>query len=202
MEDFIPIFAIFCTIGLPIVAWTVFRVLKHRERIEMIRHGIAPEARQYQWNPQQGQGVPFTAPPPQNWDDDRRGRRKKNKHDDDNDPPDVTLRKGVRLAMIGLAITIGLSFIGMDNGSFHPGPWLLGGLIPMFVGLSHVIIATLSGATLNGSAQQWRAGQVPPPFVEPPAAPGPARQTYDTSYTYRPGGTQELQPPHAPPERR
>jgi len=201
VEEFIPIFAIFCTIGLPITAWMLFRLLKHRERMEMIRHGLAPDGRGFTANMGQPIGAPFVAPPPPPYTAAGRGRGRKNS--DEHDPPDVTLRKGVRLTMIGIALTIGLSFVGLHGDSFHPGPWLLGGLIPMFVGLSHVILALLSGATLGARPQAWAPGDPWPFPPKPPSSGGsPGPQSYDTSYTYRPGDRTELQPPHSPPEPR
>jgi len=198
VEELIPIFAIFCTIGLPIMAWMLFRLLKHRERMEMIRHGLAPNGRGFTANMGQPIGAPFVAPPPPPYAGQPSRTRKDS---DEHDPPEVTLRKGVRLTMIGIGLTIGLSFVGLHGDSFHPGPWLLGGLIPMFVGLSHVILALLSGATLGARPQSWAPGQ-PPPFTPPPSAGSTGPQTYDTSYTYRPGDRPELQPPYSPPEPR
>ena len=112
--------------------------------------------------------------------------------------PNRTLRKGITLAFIGLALLTGLSFIGLhDTGNgyvFRPGPWLLGGLIPMFIGIAQVIIAVLSGATLGAA----RFNQAPPPNlygVPPPPPSAGAAPTYEGSYTYRPGATQELRKP-------
>lgn len=44
----------------------------------------------------------------------------------------ASLRRGITVAMVGLALTLGLVTLGV-------GPWLLGGLIPLFVGLSILI---------------------------------------------------------------
>jgi hypothetical protein len=76
-----------------------------------------------------------------------------------------------------------LSFIGGTPGSpdFRGGPWLLGGLIPMFVGVAQIIIALLSGAVLPS----MNARYIPPPPPPSAAPPGPA-----------PGGTWEQ--PRAP----
>ncbi len=191
MEDLL---AIFCIFGLPVGALIVFRVLKHRERMEMIRQGMVPQGRSATWT------VP--PPPPAPGFAPQGGRGRRGRCDDgQDDPPHVTLRKGIGLAMIGLALTIGLSFIGLDDGTFHPGPWLLGGLIPMFVGVGQIIVALLSGASF-GPARQWPAGPPPPNPGMGASSPGPARQVYDTSYTYRPGDTTELLPPASPPDRR
>jgi hypothetical protein len=68
---------------------------------------------------------------------------------------------------------IGLSFIGYHGGdgfmqapTWHPGPWLLGGLIPMFVGFAQIGIAVLSGATFAA----YRPGAGPNPGPPPPGA--------------------------------
>jgi hypothetical protein len=93
---------------------------------------------------------------------------------------------------------MGLSFIGVhDDGvgwSFHPGPWLLGGLIPMFIGISQVIIAVLSGAVIGGP----RYANGPPPNIYgvPSPPPAGAPPNYSGSYTYRPGAAQELRKPN------
>jgi hypothetical protein len=187
-ELLVPLLAIFCIFGLPVVAWMSIRAMAHRERMEMLRQGLVPNA--FEGKARWAQGVP---PPPSRqamasgWSpDDAHG----------------ALRKGITVTMVGFAITIGLSFIGLDDGSWHPGPWLLGGLIPLFVGLAQVIIALMSGATLR-PLQTWAAPpNVPPPLYTEPVQPTSASTpTYDASYTYRPGGTQELRPP-SPPDRR
>ncbi|MDD2431912.1 MAG: hypothetical protein PHD88_06355 [Firmicutes bacterium] len=45
----------------------------------------------------------------------------------------ANLRSGVTLIAVGGALTMGLSFIGL-------GPWLLGGLIPLFLGIGRLIL--------------------------------------------------------------
>ncbi|HBN09014.1 MAG TPA: hypothetical protein DD435_10330 [Cyanobacteria bacterium UBA8530] len=47
------------------------------------------------------------------------------------------LERALTLTGIGLALTIGLGFIGF-------GPWLLGGLIPLFIGLSRLLALLIS----------------------------------------------------------
>ena len=185
-EALIPLFGIIFLFGFPVIAFIIHRVLKHQERIEMIRHGMAPSAdfKKQAWS----------APPPQS------AAR----------PIDPAmmfgyeaiaaaqsqLRKGISLACIGLAIFIGLSFIDLGR----PGPWLLGGLIPMFVGIAQILIALLSGArfTFGGAPYQ----------MPPSAAPGPGpqvgqpRDVTPGPYAYRPGTTTELEPPASPPDMR
>ncbi len=178
----VPLFGIFFVFGAPVLAFVIFRVLAHRERIEMIRHGVAPGFAQRDWKAARAAtpAGPLAQPEDETCADPRR-----------------MLRKGITLTFIGLALLTGLSFIGMhDNGTgytFHPGPWLLGGLIPMFIGMAQVIIALLSGATLAPS--NYAAGPPPNLYGVPTPPPAGAPPTYESSYTYRPGATQELRKP-------
>src|SRR5271170_6542225 len=152
-SDLIPLLAIFCIFGAPVLAFVIFRVLVHRERMEMIRHGMAPAVAQRDWKAARV-AAPMAPPTVIQADDDSCGS-----------DPRRTLRKGITLSFIGLALLTGLSFIGMhDTGNgyvFHPGPWLLGGLIPMFIGIAQVLIAVLSGATLGPA----RYATAPPPNI-------------------------------------
>jgi hypothetical protein len=181
-DEWIPLFAIFCVFGLPISGWIIARVLKHRERIEMIRAGMVPPASR-RAGPERWAG-PAAVPPSAVYSVEA---------------AQVSLRKGITLACIGTALFIGLSFIGYHDGEIHPGPWLLGGLIPLFIGVAQILIAVLSGAALTQRQFGPPGGPVPP--AETPAAPGPGPQ-FDGPYTYRPGSTPELERPNAPPERR
>ena len=164
----------------------------------MLRRGIMPppntrwarRAAKYGWYSQ----MPY--PPPQ------QGAPGYPMHDPNSQwAADCALRKGITVAMVGIAIVIGLSWVNQGDG----GPWLLFGLIPLFVGIAQVIIALLSGARLgpfgynlnpppqNGQAfgpQQYQEPAAPPFTREP--APGP--------YAWRPGPTTELEPPHNPPD--
>ena len=57
------------------------------------------------------------------------------------------LRWGIVLTSLGLALTLGLYFAGFeayDNYPFHLGPWMLGGLIPLFLGLGLVLLHYLT----------------------------------------------------------
>jgi hypothetical protein len=191
--------AVLCIFGAPIAAFIVMRLLAHRERIEMIRRGMVPPPRSggREWQRMNAQNVNVPPPgPPPAW----------TPGSGDLDA-DRSLRKGIMLALIGVAILIGLSFIGYDNnGPFnspelHPGPWLLGGLIPMFVGIAQIIVALLSGARLGqpGPAPPPYGGAAPPPYPGPAAAPGP--------HVYEPeprthSGYEELKRPVPPPDRR
>jgi len=180
-DNVVAALAIICIFGFPIAAWIVFRAFRFLERMEMIKRGIVPppdahfgmgRALRYRmWAQQQAaRGAPpwqaqaQPVPPPQQaqWayggDDDAQR----------------ALFKGIRLAMIGFAILIGLSFIGgtPGSGSFHGGPWLLGGLIPMFVGIAQIIIAVLSGAQLPGVQSAGMYGPAPPGVPPNPPPPG------------------------------
>ncbi len=149
-SDLIPLAAIFFIFGAPVAAWIISRVLAHQERMEMLKRGIVPppnaremrKAMKYGWTP--GQPMP--------------GRR-----------VIITirltfyaqqqLRRGIQVAFIGLALLIGLGFIGYrSDGHYVYGPWLLGGLIPMFVGIAQIVGAVLSGATFGPQTVRQQFG--------------------------------------------
>jgi hypothetical protein len=179
-EAVVPLFGIVFAFGLPVCAFVYFRILAHRERMAMIQNGIAPGAL-----PRGGQPTkPYREPV----------------------PAQVTLAKGIRLACIGFALTLGLSFLGIHDGYWQPGPWLLGGLIPLFIGIAQILVALISGATLgpNFSRPQNPGAYTPsfgPPPQAPPTSPSPGPASFDGPYTYRPGSTEQLHPPSSPPER-
>jgi hypothetical protein len=187
MDASVAVIAILVIFGGPVFGWVVVSWLRHRERmqaqlerIEMIRRGMVPPGASF--------GTQSYGPAP-----DQRFRGAA-------DAPDAAraqLFKGIRTAAVGLALFIGLSFID----PFHPGPWLLGGLVPLFVGLAQILTAYLSGATLRNAA--WRpADTMPPPPPQPGAEPPPAAPP-GGPYTYRPSGTSpELRPPSPPPDKR
>lgn len=57
------------------------------------------------------------------------------------------LRWGILITALGAALTIGLLFVGVDAGTNYPlglGPWMLAGLIPLFLGLAMILIHYLS----------------------------------------------------------
>jgi len=181
MEDLIPLVAIFCIFGLPVLAFVIIRAMQHRERIELIRRGMHP-AQAGSWR-----DVPPVAP------------RAQRVGPIDGDDPQRSLRKGIVLAFIGFALTIGLSFIGFlvaPGRGFTPGPWLLGGLIPMFVGLAQIVTAILFGATLP-IADRARFGPGPQPGAMPPPPPN-----FEGSYTYRPDPSTPELGRSAPPDHR
>ncbi len=171
-DSIVAVFGTMFIFGAPVAAFIVSRVLRHQERLEMLRRGFIPppdwDKRAYRawrktgapWPPPPGgtAQAPWVQPAPPNWGPNA---------DDD---PQRALFKGIRIAMVGLALVIGLSFIGGTPGSpdFRNGPWLLGGLIPLFVGIAQIIIALLSGAQLPGV--QGSSAFIPPP--QPPPGPG------------------------------
>ena len=192
-DNIVAAIAVTCIFGLPVMGWIVSRVLAHHERMEMLRRGIAPppnaremrRAMKYGWSP----GAPQAPMPPQYAyyaDFDAQHQ----------------LRKGMRVAFVGLALLIGLSFIGYrGDGSFHYGPWLLGGLIPLFVGIAQIISAVMNGASFGppGVRQQF-----PPSGAGAPGAPNnQASPTAGPTYGgWRPGPTPEIEKPASPPEYR
>ena len=200
-DNLIPVLGIICLFGLPMVGWILGRMMKHRERMEMLRMGMMPPPDGRGWKnrdrfnagaavPPPWMGAPGPAAgPPFNY----------NAYEDPNSAQ-CTMRRGILTAMVGFAILIGLSFIGYRGGdgpflpaSIHPGPWLLGGLIPMFVGIAQIIIALLSGATFN-------IRMMPPP--PGPFNPPPGPRTYGSAQPGPPGPRyEELARPVPPPDR-
>ena len=182
--------------GGPIVAVIVTRALSHQERIAMIRAGMIPPPEGFAgigWGKkaaawQQPPSAPYSSPDAYNAALAAQAFSAQ-----------AQLAKGIRLTMVGVALLIGLSFIG--HGSF--GPWMLGGLIPMFVGIAQIITAILSGARFSPQAPMGTAGQAQPGFYAGPppgqAAPPPAS---GPPYGWRPGPTPEIEKPAGPPDLR
>jgi hypothetical protein len=57
------------------------------------------------------------------------------------------LRWGIVVTAIGFALTIGLYTIGFDSANNYPlhlGPWMLGGFVPLFLGLGLVLLHYLT----------------------------------------------------------
>ncbi|HUA08422.1 MAG TPA: hypothetical protein VMA98_04050 [Candidatus Acidoferrales bacterium] len=185
MDDIVALLAIFLIFGAPMAVWLFSRIASHTERMEMIRHGMVPPPAGFSGPmPPLGAQVPpphWTSkrgvPPPGTYDDYYYAQRQ--------------LRKGISLSFIGLALLIGLGSIGPLAHIFYLGPWLLGGLIPMFVGIAQVVNAILNGAQFPAFGHPSgrttfgpppSAGGSPPP---PQAPPGP--------YAWRPGSTPEIE---------
>ncbi len=222
-DNFVGALAVFCIFGLPIAGWIAVRFFRFVERMEMIKRGIVPppdiniSRRAYRdWvrsggvGPMPGTGQPFPQPPPyvqqpytaqqpftaQQQAPFARGTFGTCAPDDD---AQRALYKGIRLALIGFALLIGLSFFGGTPGysDFHGGPWLLGGLIPMFVGIAQVIVALISGAQLPGQRATFGAPPPPgPPPVQPPPPPPPSG-TWEQPRSVR---FEELSRPVKPPD--
>jgi len=52
------------------------------------------------------------------------------------------LRWGIIVTALGLALSLGLYFVGFasaQNYPLHLGPWMLGGFIPLFLGLGLIL---------------------------------------------------------------
>ena len=57
------------------------------------------------------------------------------------------LRWGIIVTAIGLALTFGLYTIGFDSADIYPlhlGPWMLGGFVPLFLGIGLVLLHYLT----------------------------------------------------------
>jgi hypothetical protein len=98
---------------------------------------------------------------------------------------------------------VGLSFIGYHDGHYEVGAWLLGGLVPLFVGVAQIINAVLSGATFGVPAAQRRFGPTfdagAPPEKHSAGSAVPPGPTYGG---WRPGSIPEIEKPASPPDYR
>ncbi len=208
-DQLVPLFGIIFLFGAPVAAWIVSRVLAHQERIEMIRRGMVPppDSRLYRDMQRRGwQSGPIPPPP-----GPARGPipTPPGAYYDEQLYAQSQMRKGVMVTMVGFALLIGLSFIGYrGDGRMDFGPWLLGGLIPMFVGIAQIINALLNGARFpgmqmgaSGPAQQSAFTAQPPPAggVPPNPPPPPSAGSYGG---WRPGPTPEIEKPAQPPDAR
>jgi len=57
------------------------------------------------------------------------------------------LRWGIVITALGVAFTIGLYPLGFSSGDefpLHLGPWMLGGFVPLFLGLGLVLLHYLT----------------------------------------------------------
>lgn len=194
-ETFVPAIAIIFIFGAPIAAFIVTRVLAHQERMEMLRRGLTPppnardmrRAMKYGWTPN---ATPAGMPSHEGYPPDYH--------------PQYQLRRGMQVAFVGLALLIGLGFIGYrGDGTYVYGPWLLGGLIPLFVGIAQIIGAVLAGATFGPPVTHQQFG----PGPGAPTSAGPAREAGSAmpgpAYGgWRPGPTPEIEKPASPPDYR
>jgi hypothetical protein len=180
-DAIIAVFALTFLFGGPIAAFLAWRYFSHRERLAMIKQGMIPPG-------------PFGTPTPMP------GLQTSSQRTVfvPNSMCQATLAKGIRTTFTGIALLIGLSFIGYHgDGHWTPGPWLLGGLVPFFVGLSQVVVAMLSGATVTVPQWQREPGPPEPPLYSvpnPPPGPPPSGP-----FTYRPPGDVPELPRQNPP---
>ena len=57
------------------------------------------------------------------------------------------LRWGIIITSLGFAFTIGLYFFGFDSADVYPlhlGPWMLGGFVPLFLGMGLILVHYLT----------------------------------------------------------
>jgi len=57
------------------------------------------------------------------------------------------LRWGIIITALGFALSIGLYTIGFDSGDNYPlhlGPWMLGGLVPLSLGIGLILLHFLA----------------------------------------------------------
>ncbi|MFT5194575.1 MAG: hypothetical protein ACI9EW_002124 [Cellvibrionaceae bacterium] len=73
--------------------------------------------------------------------------------------PTKSIKKGINTAAVGLGLTLGLSFLG-------DGPWMIAGLIPLFVGLGLLLTGWL----------EMRSGTVAQQPADWPDEPLPAEK--------------------------
>jgi hypothetical protein len=193
--EFVGVVAILVIFGMPIAYLIASRFFAHQERMAMIQRGVTPPP-DTRWSRRAAQrGWYGPSMQPQGYDPFAYEEWRANR----------SLRKGITLAMLGFALLVGLSI------SLGPtGPWLLGGLIPLFVGIAQIIIAILSGARFgafgmmppnqgSGADPQFGHGQYqqpPPPFA------GTTGNAPEGPYGWRPGPTTELEKPPSPPDTR
>ncbi|HEY5340657.1 MAG TPA: hypothetical protein VIK27_06495 [Candidatus Aquilonibacter sp.] len=197
-HDFPAVLAIMLIFGAPIAAWIISRVLAHQERMAMISRGIVPPPHGMRVPPPPSWAPGAVPPPPPS------GKGGAYPAYDDYYYAQTQMRKGIRLALIGLALVIGLGGIGPLGHISYFGPWLLAGLIPMFIGIAQIVNAVLSGAQIpsfgnfgghSGSANFGPPqGPGPTPGAAPPPPAGP--------YAWRPGSTPEIERPVPPPDTR
>jgi hypothetical protein len=207
IDDLVALVAIVVIFGAPIAVWMLSKVHAHTERMEMIRRGMAPPP----------PGIPHNltppnfgaVPPPQ---PGKRMYFRSGQYEyssEDYYYAQRQLRRGIQVACIGFALLLGLSTIGPLSGIGPFGPWLLGGLVPLFVGIAQIFNAVLNGARLPGFgtgttwSQPTNYGS-PPPNVGsgPSGSAGSPPQPPPGPYAWRPGSTPEIERPVQPPEQR
>jgi len=74
-----------------------------------------------------------------------------------------TLRWGIGVTAVGLALTLGLYSVGfMEPGGDFPlrfGPWMLAGLVPLFIGLALILIYYLTREEVEKSEAGGGGGE-------------------------------------------
>ena len=88
------------------------------------------------------------------------------------------MRSGVITAAVGLALTLGLSTIGFEENNFF-GPWLLGGLIPLAVGLGMYFAGKMS---LYDDGPYQDSNHIPRDFDDDHIDPIPPHKRDDRIY--------------------
>lgn len=198
-EDVIvPLGFFFFVIGLPVTLAMVSRYMAHQERMEYIRRGMVPpsmppDPRMMKKAMKYGAWPPGPPPAPGTF---------AAPYYDPSYYAQHQLRRGIQVAFIGFALLIGLSFIGYHGGTYVYGPWLLGGLIPMFVGIAQIIGAVLSGAQLGNVSVNVGPQQTVQSPQPPPAAPTGSVPPSGPYAGWRPGGLPEIEKPPSPPDYR
>ncbi len=78
---------------------------------------------------------------------------------------------GILVAAVGLALTIGLYPMGLHRrvpgNPLGLGPWILAGLLPLFIGLAFILIHLVSAGSRRGGKSEAPAGERGLPPVEP-----------------------------------
>jgi hypothetical protein len=62
-------------------------------------------------------------------------------------PGKTLLRWGIIVTALGLALTVGLYLVGFaaaEKYPLHLGPWMLGGFVPLFLGIGLVLVHYLT----------------------------------------------------------
>lgn len=57
------------------------------------------------------------------------------------------LRWGILVTGLGIALSLGLYLVGFNSGQNYPlhlGPWMLGGFVPLFLGLGLILLHFLT----------------------------------------------------------
>jgi hypothetical protein len=129
MPWIVAIVSIVVFIGLPLSAWVLFRYFAHRERMEMIRHGMVP-------------------PMPSSYDAGAGGSSSVDR---------LMVRGGISLFVIGFVVLLAISSIAYETAHSLLGPWLLGGILPMLAGIAEILTGLRGRKSVfdDAVATQW-----------------------------------------------